>query len=78
MAEQDQLRLDQPRMFKERKDVLNYLSDAELMRFRLNRAGIIFVTDLVHENLTSRTARNQAITPEINVIVTTWVHPSSQ
>lgn len=71
MAEGDQVRLRRPRNFSARKDVLNELSDAELIkRYRLDRAGILFVTDLVRENLTSRTARNQALTPELKVIIT--------
>ena len=54
-----------------RKDVLNELNDAELVkRYRLDRAAIIFVTDLVWETLTRPTARNKALSPEMKVILT--------
>lgn len=71
MAEGDQLQLHRPRHFCDRKDVLNELSDAELVkRYRLDRAEILFLTDLVRDPLTSRTARNNALTPEMKVIIT--------
>ena len=35
-----------PRVFRERRDLLNELSDAELKRCRLDREVILFVTDL--------------------------------
>ena len=56
------------RIFRARKDVLNELDDGELIkRYRLDRAGIIFVTDLVQEKLTSATARNKALSPEMKI-----------
>ena len=37
-----------PRVFRERRDILNDFSGAELIkRYRLDREGIMFVTDLV-------------------------------
>lgn len=61
----------QPRQFSERRDVLNDLSDAELIkRYRLDRAGIVFVTDLVRPVLLRPTGRNKALTPEQKVIIT--------
>ena len=62
----------QPRRhFRARRDVLNELSDAELVkRYRLDRQGILFVTDLVREELQSPTARNKALTPEMKMIIT--------
>ena len=61
----------QPRCFRERKDVLHELTDAELIRrYRLDREGIIFVTDLVRDVLVRPTARNKAISPELKIITT--------
>ncbi|XP_045118007.1 putative nuclease HARBI1 [Portunus trituberculatus] len=57
--------------FRERKDVLNELDDRELVkRYRLDRAGITFVTDLVRERLKRPTVRNKALSPEMQVIIT--------
>ena len=54
--------LRQRRTFRERKDVLNELDDREFVkRYRLDRAGIIFVPDLVRERLRRPTARNKAL-----------------
>ncbi|KAK3886538.1 hypothetical protein Pcinc_009319 [Petrolisthes cinctipes] len=64
------LRQRRPRRFRERKDVLHDLDDGELIkRYRLDRAGIIFVTDLVRGPLTNPTGRNQVLTPEMKIIV---------
>lgn len=69
MALHQGARRRQPRSFSERKDVLNNLSDAELIkRYRLDREGIVLVTDLVRDALTNATARNKAITPELKVV----------
>ncbi|XP_045122948.1 putative nuclease HARBI1 [Portunus trituberculatus] len=63
--------LRQRRAFRERKDVLNELDDRELVkRYRLDRAGITFVTDLVRERLKRPTVRNEALSPEMQVIIT--------
>lgn len=72
MAEQQQqLRVRQPREFRERRDVLNELSDTELIkRYRLDRAGIVFLTDLVRPVLLRPTATNKALTPEQKIIIT--------
>ncbi|KAK3849766.1 hypothetical protein Pcinc_003442 [Petrolisthes cinctipes] len=65
------MRIRQPRNFRDRKDVLNELSDAELIkRYRLDRAGIMLVTDLVRERITNQTERSRAVTPEMKVLVT--------
>ena len=54
-----------------RRDVLNELSDAELIkRYRLDRAGILFVTDLVRDALASNNKRRHPLTPEMKVIIT--------
>ena len=67
-AEQRQRR---GRLFRLRKDVLNDMTDEELVkRYRLDREGIIFVTNLVRETLARPTTRNKALTPEMKVIVT--------
>lgn len=61
----------QPRNIFRRRDVLNEFSDAELVkRYRLDREGILFVTDLVREALASDTKRRQPLTPEMKVIIT--------
>ncbi|XP_045106664.1 putative nuclease HARBI1 [Portunus trituberculatus] len=71
MAEQQQHRVRQPRIFRDRKDVLNKLSDRELIkRYRLDRAGIVFVTILVREVLSRPTLTNKALTPEMKVLIT--------
>ncbi|KAK3858137.1 hypothetical protein Pcinc_035646 [Petrolisthes cinctipes] len=70
MAAPAPLRQRRPRRFRERKDVLHDLDDGELIkRYRLDRAGIIFVTDLVRGPLTNPTGRNQVLTPEMKIIV---------
>ena len=72
MAEQQQQQppLRRPRIFKER-DVLNELSDRELIkRYRLDRAGIVFVTNLVRGALTRPTVANKALTAEHKIIIT--------
>ena len=61
----------QPRVFRERRDVLNELNDLELIkRYRLNREGILFVSGLVREVISRPTARNKAISPELKVLAT--------
>ncbi len=39
-------------------------------RYTLDRAGIMFVTDLIRDTLTSPTPRRNAIAPEMDVIST--------
>ena len=41
-----------------------------IKRYHLSRAGILYVTDLVRDTLESDTKRNQALTPEMKVIIT--------
>lgn len=65
------MHIRRPRHFRDRKDVLNDLSDAELIkRYRLDRAGIMFVTELVRERISSQTNRNRPVTPETKVLIT--------
>ncbi len=45
------------------------MHDSELIR-RYSRAGIMFVTDLIKDMLTSLTLRRNAIAPEKDVITT--------
>ena len=69
MAEQ-QIRVRQLRTFRPHKDVLNDYSDEELIRrCRLDRAGTVFVTNLVRDALQSPTQRNNALTPEMKVVI---------
>ena len=61
----------QSRKIFRRRDVLNELSDAELIkRYRLDRNGILFVTNLVREALSSDTKRRNPLIPELKVIIT--------
>ncbi|XP_048029600.1 putative nuclease HARBI1 [Megalobrama amblycephala] len=66
-----------------RRDVLQTLDDRELLRrYRLDRAGIMFVVDLLRDAITSPTRRHNAITPEKKVITTlrylaTWMQQCS-
>lgn len=54
-----------------RRDVLQTLDDRELLRrYRLDRAGIMFVVDLLRDAITSPTRRHNTITPETKVITT--------
>ncbi len=51
--------------------MLHTIHDSELIRhFTLDRAGIMFVTDLIKDMLTSLTLRRNAIVPEMDVITT--------
>ena len=59
------------RTYREQKDVLNTLTDSELItRYRLDRAGIVYVTDLVRRDLESPTERSHALTAELKVVIT--------
>ncbi len=45
------------------------MHDSELIRrYTLDRAGIMFVTDLIKDMLTSLTPRRNAIAPEMDVL----------
>ncbi len=51
--------------------MLHTMHDSELIRcYTLDRAGIMFVTDLTRDTLTSRTPLRNAIVPEMDVITT--------
>ncbi len=51
--------------------MLHTMHDSELIRrCTLDRAGIMFVTDLIKDMLTSLTLRRNAIAPEMDVITT--------
>ena len=66
-----QQQVPQARNIFRRRDVLNELSDAELIkRYRLDKNGILYVTNLVREALTSDTKRRNPLTPELKVIIT--------
>ncbi|XP_045125367.1 putative nuclease HARBI1 [Portunus trituberculatus] len=54
-----------------RRNFLQELSDAELIkRYRLDRDGILFVTNLVRDVLSSNTRRRNPLTPKMKVILT--------
>ncbi|XP_045129081.1 putative nuclease HARBI1 [Portunus trituberculatus] len=64
-------RQQQRRKFRDKKDIFRDFSDAELIRrYRLDRAGIVAVTDLVRDELHSQTCRNKALPPELKVAIT--------
>ncbi|KAK3887936.1 hypothetical protein Pcinc_007986 [Petrolisthes cinctipes] len=59
------------RTFRPRRNVLDELGDTELIkRYRLDRAGIIFVTEMLRGALESPTSRTMAISPEMKVVIT--------
>ena len=61
----------QQRIYRERKDIFREFSDAELItRYRLDRVGIVAITDLVRDRLQSQTCRNRALPPELKVAIT--------
>ena len=71
MADRQDRRRRHLKHYKPRKDVLGTMNDSEIMkRYRLDRAGVIFVTDLVREALESPTGRSGALTPEMKVLIT--------
>ncbi len=50
---------------------MHTMHDSELIRrYTLDHAGIMFVTDLIKDMLTSPTQRRNAIAPEMDVIMT--------
>ena len=54
-----------------RRNVLQTMDDSELIRrYILDRAGIMFVTDLFRDTLISPTQCRNAIAPEMKVITT--------
>ena len=71
MAEQQQPVIHQRRHFAARKDPLEMYDDRELIRrYRLDRDGILFVTDVIRDYITSPTSRNKALSAELKVILT--------
>ncbi len=51
--------------------MLHTMHDSELIRcYTFDRAGIMFVTDLIKDMLTSLTLRRNAIAPEMDLITT--------
>ena len=71
MAADGEGALRRQRIYKQRRDVLAEYSDSELLeRYRFDQAGILFVTDLVKEEIQSATKRSQALTPVTKVTIT--------
>ncbi|XP_041364333.1 putative nuclease HARBI1 [Gigantopelta aegis] len=59
------------RIFRDRKDFFAIYTDEELLkRFRLDRGGILFVTDLVRDAVSPSTCRNKAISAEFKIVCT--------
>lgn len=72
MAQQQQqsARLQRPRNFSARHNVLDELSDQELIkRFRLDRETILFVTNLVRPTLVRPRQRSHVLTPEQKIVI---------
>ncbi|XP_045111044.1 putative nuclease HARBI1 [Portunus trituberculatus] len=68
MAEQHQHRLRQRRNFQPRRDIFDQYDNAEFKRrFRVDRAGIVFVTDLVRPAIANLTKRSCAVSAEMKV-----------
>lgn len=60
----------QQRVFRERNNIFQEYTDAELIRrYRLNLAGIVAVTDLVTDAIHSGTCRNRALPPVLKVAI---------
>ncbi len=54
-----------------RRNILQTLNDSQLIKlYRSDRAGLMFVVDLIRDALTSPTQRHNAIPPEMKVITT--------
>ena len=61
----------QRRHYRESREILHELSEAELIkRFRLDHEGILHGTNLVRNRLVSPTNRNNPFTPEMESITT--------
>ncbi|KAK3885897.1 hypothetical protein Pcinc_009915 [Petrolisthes cinctipes] len=59
------------RTYRQRRNIFHdYCDDQFIKRFRLDRAGIIAVTDLVRDKLQSRTERSRPLDPETKVAIT--------
>lgn len=70
MAEQQQV-APQPRYIAPRKKPLEIYDDRELIkRYMMDLTGILYVTDLIRDVITSPTSRNKALFSELKVILT--------
>ncbi|KAK3880410.1 hypothetical protein Pcinc_015093 [Petrolisthes cinctipes] len=74
MAEQQQqraFRIRRPRNFRPRLDIFGEYSDTELKkRYRLDRNGLMYVTNLVRDEIGNRTQRSHAVTADMKVAMT--------
>ncbi|XP_038050874.1 putative nuclease HARBI1 [Patiria miniata] len=62
--------LRRERVFRERCNPLAEFTDEELYsRYRFDRNGVLFITDLIREEIESPTERSCAIPPEIKVLI---------
>ncbi len=62
--------LRRERVFRERCNPLAEFTDGELYsRYRFDRNGVLFVTELIREEIESQTERSCAIPPEIKVLI---------
>ena len=69
MAAQQPVRVRRARVYRERKDILNVYGDSELVkRFRLDRGGIMLVTNYVRNVIQPPTSRSKAIPAELKVL----------
>ena len=59
------------RNFRRRRDILADYSDEDLRkRYRFDRRGMNFITDLLRADLTPATRRNEAISAQLKVAIT--------
>lgn len=66
MAAREQPRQHRPRNFRPRRDIFNEYDDTEFKkRYRVDRAGLLFVTDLVRYVIGNRSERSRAVTAEL-------------
>ncbi|XP_050706066.1 putative nuclease HARBI1 [Eriocheir sinensis] len=71
MAAREQQRQHRPRNFRPRRDIFNEYDDTEFKkRYRVDRAGLLFITDLVQRVIGNRTERSRAVTAELKVALT--------
>ncbi len=62
--------LARERVFRDRENPMEMLNDEEIYeRYRFDRGGIIFITNLIEDDIESPTERNHAIPPILQVFV---------
>lgn len=71
IADQHENRARSVRNFRPRKNVLDELDDSEpITRYRLDKEGIMFVTDILRGAMESPTRRSTFISSQMKVLIT--------